>query len=537
MRSAGYEVVQQALVEVAAAAVWQAANLARRRGHAQVTPLHVASAMLSTGGLLRAACLRSSSHLKSPALQPEALQFCIDVALSRLPMVWPPAAAMFSNHGAPVMVLSNALVAALKRAQAHERRGSAEGGQRQPGGLVVKVGLEQLVVSILDDPSVDRALREAGFSGPQVKANVGKGASSEQSDSVHSHRSDDIASPWPISKKANAGQTSSETVGDVLHRPVVIPDRSLALTLSCHSGDQACQTKPSEAWPAFFGLTNVTTMTASVSSWLHHRQDVIPTCHNTSLQPTCMQQKFIELTSENLKILCDALERCVPWRKDIAPTIAAIVLRCRSGMMRRPASSMACLLFRGNDVNGKRAMAQELAKLVFGSYSEFTLINSADTSSNAGDRALKRRRSPDVGNGNVGIRLFEALIEEPHRVVFIDNIDQIDHESEIAIKNVIATGRVMGCNGAGIASLEDAIVVLSSEVSEPRSFTSSSPPTKRRRIGGLDHGEGGAERQVESRHFVFDLNAPMEDAEEQEEGNSVDSMEIMGVVDGVFHFD
>jgi ATP-dependent Clp protease ATP-binding subunit ClpA len=255
------------------------------------------------------------------------------------------------------------------------------------------------------------------------------------------------------------------------------------------------------------------------------------------MQPTCLQQKFIELTSGNLKILCDALERCVPWRKDIAPAIAATVLRCRSGMMRRPASSMAWLLFRGNDVNGKRSMAQELAKLVFGSYSEFTLINSANTSSDAGDRALKRRRSPDVGSGYVGIRLFEALIEEPRRVVFIDNIDQIDHESEIAIKNVIATGRVMGCNGAGIASLEDAIVVLSSEVSEPRSFAYSSPPTKRRRIGGLDHGEGGAERQVESRRFVFDLNAPMEDAEEQEDGNSVDSMEIMGVVDGVFHFD
>ncbi|KAK1628623.1 hypothetical protein QYE76_002938 [Lolium multiflorum] len=235
MRSAGYAVVQQALVEVAAAAVWQAANLARRRGHAQVTPLHVASTMLSTGGLLRAACLRSSSHSKSPALRPEALQFCLDVALSRLPMVWPPAAAMFTNHGAPVMALSNALVAALKRAQAHERRGSADGGQRQPGGLVVKVGLEQLVVSILDDPSVDRALREAGFSGTQVKANVRKEASSEHSDSVHSHRSDNIAaSPWPVSKKANAGQTSPGTVWDVLHRPVVVPDRSLALILSCH---------------------------------------------------------------------------------------------------------------------------------------------------------------------------------------------------------------------------------------------------------------------------------------------------------------
>jgi hypothetical protein len=222
MRSAGYAVVQPALVEEAAAAVWQAANLAARHGHAQVTPLHVASAMLSSGGLLRAACLRSSSHSQSHPLRPEALQLCLDVALSRLPMAWPPAAAMFRHHGAPLMTLSNALLAALKRAQAHERRGFTDGGQQQPGALAVKVGLEQLVVSILDDPSVDRAMRQAGFSGSQVKDNIGKGASL---------RSDDITSPWPVSKKANAGQTSA---GTVLHRPVVVPDRSLALSLSCH---------------------------------------------------------------------------------------------------------------------------------------------------------------------------------------------------------------------------------------------------------------------------------------------------------------
>ncbi|CAM0950078.1 unnamed protein product [Alopecurus aequalis] len=530
MRTGGYAVVQQALLVDAAAAVWQAANLARRRGHAQVTPLHVASAMLSSGGFLRAACLRSSSHCQSHPLRHEALQLCLDVALSRLPMAWPP--------GAPVITLSNALVAALKRAQAHERRGSADGSQRQPAGLAVKVGLEQLVVSILDDPTVDRAMREAGFSGSQVKANVAKVASSEQSDSAHGHRSDGITSPWLVSTKAMAGQSSSPgTVWDVLGRQVVVPDRSLALSLRCHSGDQACQAIPREGWPVFFGLTEVARTTASLPSLFHHQQDDIPTCCGTGLQPTCLQKKFVEVTSDNLKILCDVLERRVPWQKDIVPAIAATVLRCRSGMMRRrPASSMVWLLFRGKDVHGKKAMAQELAKLVFGSYTKFAFLNTGDTSSEAGDLALKRRKSPDVNNGYVGIRLFEEIIEDPHRVVFINDIDQLDHESETAIKNVIATGRIMGCNGLGVASMEDSIVVLSYEASESRPLASSSPPTKRRQIGGLDREEGGVKKQVESRRFLFDLNAHMDDVEEEEE-KAVDIAGIMGVVDGVFHFD
>ena len=43
--------------------------------------------------------------------------------------------------------------------------------QNQPF-LAVKVELEQLVVSILDDPSVSRVMREAGLSSVSVKSNI-----------------------------------------------------------------------------------------------------------------------------------------------------------------------------------------------------------------------------------------------------------------------------------------------------------------------------------------------------------------------------
>lgn len=172
MRTAGYA-VHQALTVDAATIVKQALTLAKRRGHSQVTPLHVATAMLvSPTGLLRTACLRSHSH----PLQCKALELCLNVALNRLP----------TSPTSPILgplsllpSLSNALVAAFKRAQAHQRRGSLE-NQQQPI-LALKVELEQLVISILDDPSVSRVMREAGFSSPQVKTNVEQAVSVETS--------------------------------------------------------------------------------------------------------------------------------------------------------------------------------------------------------------------------------------------------------------------------------------------------------------------------------------------------------------------
>ncbi|EEF29832.1 conserved hypothetical protein [Ricinus communis] len=171
MRAGGCT-VQQALTTEAATVVKQAVTLARRRGHAQVTPLHVANTMLSSStGLLRTACLQSHSH----PLQCKALELCFNVALNRLPAST--SSPVLGTHAQQYPSISNALVAAFKRAQAHQRRGSIE-NQQQPL-LAVKIELEQLIISILDDPSVSRVMREAGFSSTQVKSNVEQAVSLE----------------------------------------------------------------------------------------------------------------------------------------------------------------------------------------------------------------------------------------------------------------------------------------------------------------------------------------------------------------------
>ncbi|XP_054802991.1 protein SMAX1-LIKE 3-like [Prosopis cineraria] len=178
MRAGICSIQLQALTAEAANVVKQAVSLATRRGHAQVTPLHVASAMLATSaGLLRRACLQCHSH----PLQCKALELCFNVALNRLPastpspLLGPHYSTHCNSNNTPS--LSNALVAAFKRAQSHQRRGSIE-TQNQPI-LALKIELEQLVISILDDPSVSRVMREAGFSSTLVKSKVEQSVSVE----------------------------------------------------------------------------------------------------------------------------------------------------------------------------------------------------------------------------------------------------------------------------------------------------------------------------------------------------------------------
>ncbi|KAK1417133.1 hypothetical protein QVD17_26255 [Tagetes erecta] len=160
---AGLSTIQQTLTPEASTVLNHSIAEAGRRNHGQTTPLHVASTLLnSPTGFLRQACIRSHPNSSHP-LQCRALELCFSVALERLPTTT-------SSPATTEPPISNALMAALKRAQAHQRRGCPE--QQQQPLLAVKVELEQLIISILDDPSVSRVMREASFSSPAVKATI-----------------------------------------------------------------------------------------------------------------------------------------------------------------------------------------------------------------------------------------------------------------------------------------------------------------------------------------------------------------------------
>ncbi|XP_065848926.1 protein SUPPRESSOR OF MAX2 1 [Euphorbia lathyris] len=172
---AGLSTIQQTLTPEAASVLNHSIAEATRRNHGQTTPLHVAATLLaSPSGYLRQACIKSHPNSSHP-LQCRALELCFSVALERLPT----AQNLSPGHDPPI---SNALMAALKRAQAHQRRGCPE--QQQQPLLAVKVELEQLIISILDDPSVSRVMREASFSSPAVKATIEQSLNSSSNSSA-----------------------------------------------------------------------------------------------------------------------------------------------------------------------------------------------------------------------------------------------------------------------------------------------------------------------------------------------------------------
>ncbi|KAM3316561.1 hypothetical protein ACQJBY_034598 [Aegilops geniculata] len=247
------------------------------------------------------------------------------------------------------------------------------------------------------------------------------------------------------------------------------------------------------------------------------------------MQGACNRPKFTELTAQNLRILCDALEQRVPRHANIVPGISSTVLRCRSGVTRRRAGNKptTCLFFLGRDGGGKMAIALELARLVFGSYAEFTTLQgNTDIPARTGKLTIKRKRSPD-SDGDIGARLFEAIEENPHRVILIDGVDRLDRNSEILIKNAIAGGRMVGgCNG-DVVSLEDAIVVLSSDLCDSRSVASASSPRVKRRQNDEDEDDVVDMEVRPRRRLCWDLNVCVLDGDD--EG-------LLDVVDGVFLF-
>ncbi|KAG2669470.1 hypothetical protein I3760_14G036400 [Carya illinoinensis] len=854
--------IPQGLTAEATSMVKQAVSFAKRRGHAQVTPLHVASAMLaSSAGLLRRACLQSHSH----PLQCKALELCFNVALNRLPASAP--SPLLSHHYLNP-ALSNALVAAFKRAQAHQRRGSIE-NQQQPI-LALKIELEQLIISILDDPSVSRVMREAGFSSTQVKNRVEQAVSLEicsqkQSPSISTSQSKEsnmplvlgtnvhvspydfsqfkvplgksfdqgrseevmsvlnelsnkrkrntvivgeclataegvfrgvmdkfergnvpgelsfakfislplfslrnsskedveqklaelgclvktyinrgvllylgdlkcIAEFWSTSgeerrnyycplehiimglkelvcgigethgklrlfaiatfqtyMRCKTGYPSLETIWE-LH-PLSIPVGSLSLTLSLQSNlevDQfrskvsnnapglqlpetgfdkrlSCCTdcvdkfkREAQSIASEFCNTKTTTISTSSSlpSWLqqdkedrrkdtsNHDQECVtvrdlckkwnqfcssghknpgfpdktltftsslpsstsvssyernPDLYQTHLnwpitfepkQSPKEQQFWIsetsdgddesslrvfmperndpkpellsnpnsspnsasssevmedmvglhmlrELNAENLKILCDALEKKACWQKDIIPEIATTILQCRSGMRMRKDNLQyrskrkeeTWLCFSGVDNDGKEKVARELAKLVFGSQSNFVSICFSSFSSTRADSTEepKRKRMRDDLSSSYLEKFGEAVNENPHRVFFMEDIEQIDYCSQKGIKQAIESGRITLPSGDTVP-LMDAIIIFSCE-----SFSSESrvcSPPKRQKHADNNEKNNEDDMQEKSQCLPLDLNiAITEDMNGDNDGYPVCGIGILESVD------
>ncbi|XP_074302513.1 protein SMAX1-LIKE 6-like [Silene latifolia] len=172
---------RQCLTDEAARALNDGVSVAKRRNHAQTTSLHAVSALLSPSfSLLRDSLSRARSSAYSPRLQLRALDLCVSVSLDRLPTSKSSNYTEVNDDCAPP--ISNSLMAAIKRSQAHQRRqpdmyhlsqiNQIYNSNNNNGALsisCIKVELKHFVLSILDDPIVSRVLGEAGFRSSDIK--------------------------------------------------------------------------------------------------------------------------------------------------------------------------------------------------------------------------------------------------------------------------------------------------------------------------------------------------------------------------------
>ncbi|KAL5067037.1 hypothetical protein RYX36_017924 [Vicia faba] len=184
-------------------------------------------------------------------------------------------------------------------------------------------------------------------------------------------------------------------------------------------------------------------------------------------------QMLNELNDENMKILCDALEKKVPNEKRrLTKEIASTVLLCRSGMrkggekdnslVKRDGKQETWMLFVGDDSQAKELISKELAKVVFGSYNDFVTIGISSFSCKGSEESKKKRLRDEFGGSYIQ-RFGEGVNENPHRVFYMEDFEQVDYFTQKGIRKAIENGSITLPCGAEYVSLKDAIVIFSCE--------------------------------------------------------------------------
>lgn len=250
--------------------------------------------------------------------------------------------------------------------------------------------------------------------------------------------------------------------------------------------------------------------------------------------------KFKELNAENLKTLCNALEKKVPWQKVVIQEIASAILQCRSGMMRRKERCRVSsgvredtwFLFQGRDNEGKENIARELASLIFGSHNHFVSFRlgmfSQITRSTSPDNIINKRSRLESDQGYLE-KLFHALRENPHRVIFMEDVDRLDYNCKMCITRAIGGGVIRNDVGEEV-SFHDSIVVLSCDVFNSRSRACS--PQAKHKLYHEEKELASDQREVDS-GFCLDLNLSADDNTEE---CCFDDVGLLETVDKVFCF-
>ena len=255
------------------------------------------------------------------------------------------------------------------------------------------------------------------------------------------------------------------------------------------------------------------------------------------MESQCIIQRFKAYTAENLKTLCSALEERVPHRKDAIYDVVSTVLHCRSGMTRRKGcheqgiKEETCLFFQGADMDAKEKVARELARLIFGSQEKFVPIGLSSFSSMKADYVedSKNKRLRDEQSCSYIERFAEAVSSDPHRVFFIEDIEQVDYASQIGIKRAIERGRIPNYASGEELSFCDAIVILNCESFRSRSRACSPSTMHKANVQSQEHDKkminkcDAPPEKIISPSISLDLNISINDEDDDDDANGSQS--------------
>lgn len=333
----------------------------------------------------------------------------------------------------------------------------------------------------------------------------------------HPHFASSLSSSTSMSSQ---DQSSPKLHHSLLNWPVIFePNKSPKERqfFICENGDEGFQPNLRSTKPDLLSNPNSSPNSASSSE--------------ASEDMKCLNL-FKELNSKNFKILCNALEKKVPWQRSIIPEIASTILRCRSGTVKRKKEfehkgdkEETWLFFLGVDCEGKEKIAKEIAKIVFGSQSDFNAIGLSSFSStraDSTDQEFSNKRTRNEHGQSYIERFAEAVQDNPSRVFFMEDVEQVDYHSRVGIMNSIESGRI-NLPGGEFVLLKDAIVIFSCESFSSMSRACSPPVNKKEEENNVE--------ETEERRASRSLDLNIATGNDNEDGKSASDIGILDSVD------
>lgn len=211
--------------------------------------------------------------------------------------------------------------------------------------------------------------------------------------------------------------------------------------------------------------------------------------------------KLDELDYDSLKI---ALEKKVPWQKHIIHDIITTIVKKRTGAEMKS----SWLLFLGGDFEGKEIVAREISKAVFGCHDDdeenFISIGKScflSKSVFSSEEVVSKKRARNEHGGSVFDRFLEAVSDNPKRVFYIEDVEQLDYRCLKSFEKCMKDGSFFADDGEEVV-LKGPIVIFSCE-----SFSEEKKREKEER-------EKSDEEEEDMKCGVLDLNVATYDHNE-----------------------